>query len=320
MKISKKSHRRKKTVTLWGALAICCVLSGCGGGKTEETRPQTETEETTGRSDEGAQTSRAETDEADANTEDTAAEVIKTEQEVQPGLRVEIGKVSRRQIKNTDNALLLDCKMQSIQVVIPGNQEAEDLINQFFADRQAAFEDTAEVYQSMAIRSMAASAMETEGGPTENWTGYRLGQTYSVKRVDAQMISIVEDWYTDTGGAHPDAVRVAYNFDTQTGRRMTLSDVASDLDEIRMKSVEYLGELFLEPEWTDKLLPDYRNHLEDILTDSTWYTDEAGFHMICNEYIITPHAAGILEFLLPYEEVDVVAGAYQPGAMGGQSE
>ncbi len=317
MKTSKKSDRRKRVSALWGVLLICCVLSGCGGRKTQEAVPDSETTETEGIPGSGTQSGETDADGADVRPEDTAAAEIREEQAVETGLRVETGRFSRRQLKTTDNMLLLECKMQSIRVVIPGNQEAEDLINQFFTDRQAAFEDTVEAY-----RSMAASDLEAEraNGLAENWTGYGLGQEYTIRRVDEQMISIVEDCYTYTGGAHPDAVRVAYNFDTQTGKRMSLADVASDLDEIRIKSMEYLGEMFLQPEWTDKLFPDYRNHLEDILTDGTWYTDETGFHIICNEYMITPHAAGILEFLLPYEEVDVVAGPYQPGATGDQSE
>lgn len=316
----KKKNGYKRFIYFSSMLLVLCMLSGCGKEqeKTEEEINQDDVSVTESEAS-GETAADGQTDQ-DADTETEAAQETESENmgETPDGIRAEIGRVSKRQYKNTSNVLILNSTTREIQVRIPGNQEAEDKINLFFADRKAAYEDTVEEYRDMAVSDLE---MRTEEGLTEGWAGYELGLDYEVKRADERMISIVENGYEYTGGAHPNAMRVAYNFNAQTGERMTLADVASDLDEIRMKSMAYLGELLEEPEWSELLFSDYRNHLEDILTDSTWYTDQEGFHIICNEYIITPHSAGILEFLLPYDEVDVVAEQFQPdGVRDDQSE
>ncbi len=229
------------------------------------------------------------------------------------GIRVELSRVSERQMKNTDNMLLLRNRSQSVSVVIPGNQEAEDAINGFFADRWLSYGDTVVQYREAALATLAASRPEGAAEDTKgDWTGFELGLSYRVARADEQMISIVEDSYEYTGGAHRNSVRVAYNFDTRTGKRLTLADAASDLDEIRAESVRYMGEQIQKPEWEISVYDDYANHLEDVLTDGTWYTDAEGFHIICNASVIAGRAAGTLEFLLPYDEVDVIAEQYLP--------
>ncbi len=301
----KQKNRYKRLLYFGSMLLALCMLSGCGK---EQEKAEADQQGGSGMESEESQAEGQTDQEADAGTEeDQGAEGM---EEIPDGIRVETGRVSERQYKNTENVLILGSTTKEIRVRIPGNQEAEDKINLFFADREAAYEDTVEEYRDMAVSDLE---MRTAEGLEEGWAGYELGLDYEVKRADEQMISIVENGYEYTGGAHPNAVRVAYNFNTQTGERMTLADVASDLDELRTKSMAYLGEALEEPEWSELLFSDYRNHLEDILTDSTWYTDREGFYIICNEYIITPHSAGILEFLLPYDEVDVVAGQFQPG-------
>ena len=36
----------------------------------------------------------------------------------------------------------------------------------------------------------------------------------------------------------------------------------------------------------------------------TGYLGDDGFHIIVNEYIISPHAAGIMDFVIPYGKAD----------------
>lgn len=281
------------------ACMICAAMMSAGCGKKSEVpENQGVEQETEGvQADAGA----AESEAAQAQTE--------TEEEISGDVEVQVTEEEEETLTNDEGTVLLVVNSSSVQVTIPGNEEAEKAVNQFFADLQTSYGDTVTEYQDMAQEELA---MREEEDLMDSWNGYELGREYTVMRADEQMISIVEISYEYTGGAHPNSVQVAYNFDTQTGARMTLEDVASDLDEIRTESVKYLGEMLPESEYAEELFDDYADHLEDILTDSTWYTDEKGFHIICNEYIITPHSAGILDFLLPYDQVDVVAEKYIP--------
>lgn len=304
------------------ALSVMLTLSGCG--RKEDAAEETEEIQAAGQDQAGDGQTGPE-------TEENVAE--ETEEEIPEVLEAVVSETSVQEIATTDNVILLRSSVQDVRVTIPGNAEAAEQINQFFADRKAAFADTTEEYRKIAQEdweeraAMSAAQEEAEapgeGQETEtaadtgaeeavSWQSYELGVSFCVKRVDERLISIVEDSFEYTGGAHPNSVRVAYNFDTQTGERLKLEDVASDLDEIRTESTQYLGDMFQDEKWQEVLFSDYKNHLEDILTDSTWYTDEEGFHIICNEYIITPHSEGILDFLLPYDEVDVIAEGYKP--------
>ena len=51
---------------------------------------------------------------------------------------------------------------------------------------------------------------------------------------------------------------------------------------------------------------------KDILTEDTWYFSDQGLVIISNEYIITPHAVGILEFTIPYNELTFIKPCYLP--------
>lgn len=273
------------------------LCTGCGKGKTPEgENPAAESE-----------VNMAETEVLEETAEET--------EEPADEMSVEVSEETQEQFTNDNGELLLTSTVNNVSVHLPGNQEAETSVNSFFTDRSASYEDTIREYCDMAQEELT---WRGEEGLSEDWEGYGLGRTYSVVRADEKMICILETSYEYTGGAHPNSACVAYNFDTGSGARLTLADVADDLDEIQNQSVEYLRETLPESEYADLLFDDYGNHLEDILTDATWYTDENGFHIICNEYIITPHAAGILDFVLPYEKT-AVSEKYIP-EQGGAAE
>jgi len=286
---------------------VVLLLAGCGGK--QESPESVGESEAVSESDQAGETMAQESGQEEGGQQETEQQT-QEEQEENTGVpTAEVGKKRETELKNERNVVLLRTSSSTISVTIPGNQEAEDAVNAFFADREASWKDTVLEYRDMAKEDLA---MFEEQEMADGWHGYEMGKTYTVMRADEQMISIVEDSYEYTGGAHPNSVRVAYNFDTKTGQRMGLKDVASDLDEIRTESTRYLGEMLPQSEYAGELFEDYASHLDDILTDGTWYTDEAGFHIICNEYIITPHSSGILDFVLPYGEVDVVRSDYIP--------
>ena len=289
----KKEKSSLRYITMFAVVLTTAALAcaGCGKGET----PEGETPAPAEAVDDTLETESG---------EETAAET----QEPQEEFSVEVSEETEEQFKNDDGELLLTSTVNSVSVRIPDNQEAEDAVCTFFSDLSSAYDDTIEEYLGMAQEELS---WRKEEGLTEGWNGYGLGRAYSVARADEKMICIVETSYEYTGGAHPNSARVAYNFDTGSGARLALADITDDPDGLLAECAEYLREMLPESEYADMLFDDYANHLEDILTDATWYTDENGFHIICNEYIITPHAAGILDFVLLYEDV-AVAGRYLP--------
>ena len=69
-----------------------------------------------------------------------------------------------------------------------------------------------------------------------------------------------------------------------------------------MKDEKYEGMFF----------DDYEKDVPTILDDNTWYLSDEGFVVICNEYIVSPHAAGIMEFTIPYGDFTELSDQYKP--------
>lgn len=293
-----KSNLYRTTMLVAVLAASVFACAGCGRGETPE----------------GENPVQEESVDTAAETE-AAEETTKETEEIPEEISAEVSEETQKRFTDDAGRILLTSTSNSVSVRLPGNQEAETAVNSFFADLSAAYEDTIGEYRDMAQEDLT---WREEAGLAEDWDGYGLGRTYSVIRADEKMLSVLESSYEYTGGAHPNSACVAYNFDTATGKRLALADITDDLDGLREECVESIRGALADSESADMLFDDYENHLEDILTDATWYTGEDGFHIICNEYIITPHAAGILDFVLPYEEMTTLSEKYIPEQSGAE--
>lgn len=208
-----------------------------------------------------------------------------------------------------DEVTLLTKEVNDISVRIPENEHAQESINAFFQERNEAWETTVGLYTEVIEDSYLAWE---ESDDDEDWETQEIGRLYELKRLDDQMLCVVENTFVKKGSDQESHVRVSYNFDTWTGKRLSLEEAASHLDEIRTESLAYIGEMLQNEKYEGVLKNNYTEYLEDMLTDATWYTDEKGMYVICNEDIIAPVKAGIIEFFLPYDEVDVIDEVYQP--------
>lgn len=70
----------------------------------------------------------------------------------------------------------------------------------------------------------------------ESDPGYFYGYTnkieYLVQRADSLVLSVRSEWDSYTGGAHPNYGTGCYNYDTETGKELSLSDVITDVSQI----------------------------------------------------------------------------------------
>ena len=187
-------------------------------------------------------------------------------------------------------------------VVISDNEEAAANINEYVASY-----DLLGISVDNALE-WAEADYEVRG--KENWYGYVLDTKFSSARTDDSVISFVILAYSDMGGAHPNAVSAGLNFNPESGERLTLADVAID----EQKAVQAINEFILEEtkkEEGEMFFEGYEENIKDILTEDTWYLAEDGMHIIGNEYIISPHAAGILDFVIPYDKADFLKEEYR---------
>ena len=67
---------------------------------------------------------------------------------------------------------------------------------------------------------------------------------------------------------------------------------------------KHILEVITQDPYKDALLDDYESFVPDILTEEVFYLGENGLMIICNPYMVTVYAAGVIEVEVPYEELD----------------
>lgn len=212
-----------------------------------------------------------------------------------------------REEKDANGNLLLTITGNMPIITIKNNEAATQKIKEYYDEKQKKLEEKVNEYIKYATDNY--TLLNTD--QVQYWMGYELGETYESARVDNAVISMVEESYEYAGGAHPNTTRSAQNFDTQTGQHLTLNDVLTDVS----KGTEFINNYLLEKMKESKddvgFFEDYESSVKDILTDETWYLNDEGFVVISNPYIVSPYAAGIQEYVIPYSEFPYLAEKYQ---------
>lgn len=237
----------------------------------------------------------------DISGNEKAGDSVENEETVKGGglyIRLEEGS---DEYKTEDGTVLLTVN-SAWPVVTADNEEAAGKINEYVKSF-----DPLGISVDSALE-WAEADYETWG--KDNWFGYVLDTKFSSVRTDDSVISFFILAYSDMGGAHPNAVSAGLNFNPESGERLTLADVAMN----EQTAVEAINKFILEETKKDEegmFFEGYEENIKDILTEDTWYLAEDGMHIIGNEYIISPHAAGILDFVIPYEEADFLKEEYR---------
>lgn len=115
--------------------------------------------------------------------------------------------------EDPDTEITASNENTDIKVTVEDQQSADtyELAQEAWGDMQAFLED---------------SDWETTGSL------YAIEDTISMKRGDDRIFSYVTTDYSYLGGAHPNFVYNGYNYDTKTGKRLTLRDVTEDYDSL----------------------------------------------------------------------------------------
>lgn len=279
------------------AVLILCVLAmtGCKKEETPENAGEVRKAELSG-----------------GEQQETAAPQEKEPEQAGISVRME---EATKEHQAEDGTLLLTVHTSWPTVTIPGNAAAETAINQYVKERT--FNDGGQKANSLLGPSPEEALQWAEEDyklrGKENWHGYELGIEYAVERADDAVISFAVQNYSYMGGAHPNTTLTGLNFSTKTRARLTLADVTTD-EQAAVKAINQriLAQVEKEAAADEGMFfADYKENIGSILTEDTWYLAKDGMHVIGNTYIISPHAAGILDFFIPYKEADFLKPEYR---------
>jgi hypothetical protein len=184
-------------------------------------------------------------------------------------------------------------------VSIIDNIAATNLINASLASEYDSFIAKLDDYVSLAANEYNAYV----AGKSSFWNSYYLARNIAVARSDTKVISIVysDDFYL--GGAHGGTTIFAANYDAETGKTLTLADLAEDKQALIDYIVPYLLWLTQKPGFADGLSWADEDTFKSIVQDGNWYLSENGLVIICNEYTIGPYVIGSFNLEIPYADL-----------------
>ena len=208
-----------------------------------------------------------------------------------------------------------------VRVVSEDPETPEGLVNAL-----AEYSDSQTAYAEEQMTDFL-SWLEEEPAPEEDdYMQYFLKHDLSVTRADTRVISFCDFQSSFTGGAHPNSWYETRNYDSLTGRLLSLQDVLKDPDSLP----ELLEEVLKEDIYPEAFLyDDLAAAIRDEMEMSGTYTDEAtgeeaeilpgpdftlSYDSITfwfSPYEITSHAAGAVSETLRFEDYpDLVKEEY----------
>lgn len=209
--------------------------------------------------------------------------------------------------------------IQSLQLWMPDPDVANKVIIDFGA-KQDKFIEAADAIKNIALQNNA-------NGNSEQYFYHAL---YDHVRMDENILSLAGAAVQNSGGIHPDYIRIYANYSMVTGDFLTLgsilthADRADDLCQLLIEAIDNVkADYGIWDEYEDFI----RSRFEgDISNDSSWYFSSEGLCFSFSPYEIAPYASGVISVTIPYEKLtDIIEGEYFPverdnasGALVGQ--
>lgn len=132
----------------------------------------------------------------------------------------------------------------------------------------------------------------------------------SVLRADDDMCVFLVNTYIYLGGAHGSYSTEAICFDAKSGARLTIGGLSPNEEDLRAKLLSEMLRLAKEDRdgyYSDRISltdpADYEAAFQALIRDGSWYPDEDGFHLFSELYELGPYAAGITDFVIPYDSL-----------------
>lgn len=161
--------------------------------------------------------------------------------------------------------------------------------------------------------SYAHDELENNGQYFETYTA---NERVFTRRADSKVLSLLYCGDTYSGGAHGYYYCWGETLDTQTGAKLNLSDVVTDLSSLSSCVSEQMNKY-----WSDlELFTDMDSYFQDTEEENiSWTLDYNGITIYFNPYDIAAYASGAQVVTLSYEEYpNLVKEEYKtvPGSYG----
>lgn len=289
----------KKKAALILVAFLAAGVTGCTSNRTQpEQEPDSEV------TTEAVENTESDSEENSSETQEEKTEDTESTEEESAESRVTISYEALPNDRTLeDGTIIVSAFYQRPTVTVEGNEDAAAAIKQEFDSDEEAFYIRGDELET------EAKAYFTEG-TGEVIVPYANEVKYTDKRADGRIISFERSNYSNLGGVHGNTYVSGLNFDTRTGARLTLDDIAEDKESFLAAAKEYVLLLCESDAYKNRLMPGYEDYLNDILQDDLWYLDEEGITFIANTDTLAAYAEGTLQFTVPYENLNGLKAEY----------
>ena len=188
--------------------------------------------------------------------------------------------------------------VMSVEYLFPGITRAEQVPAwQKIQDYYAA-EGMAYLNDAADLAGYAAGDYEVAKAMGEDFLPYGESMSYRISLQTEDLASIVRSYYANsvTGAAHPSNFQFSETFDLTTGEKLTLDDCFTDAAAGRTRVLDLLAQKGGDAGYS-------RESLEAELNDAYFYLSDEGMVIYYQPDTLAPYAAGLLEFTLPYADL-----------------
>ena len=244
-----------------------------------------------------------------------AEPAAQTETRSAHGLIVSIKRSTKQAYDPQDGSkLILTFSYDTPTVYIEGGEAAADAINEQTALMEDAFytgNGYGTGYNDMLTMAEDNYNYFVSNGIEGDMLELANSRTVSVERMDGQVLSLLYNDYTFTGGAHGFYGDTGCSFDVETGSLLSLEDLSSDYDAL----ASFLTDTMVNAVENDSELAQridlglfeegtgYAEILAPLLRQGSWYFDSQGLVIFSSLYEISSYAAGPIFFHIPYAEL-----------------
>ena len=301
--------KRKTFRTLAIVFAAALALSGCGGTTAEEPK------EAAASAASDVENTEEESDTVESEETEEAAE--ETEEEDTSGEETGSSEGTGPQYTVLDESFDTGTEysygdFQRVEIIDDSHPALKEAVADYYDNARKDFEKICERNTEDAVRENEEAKASGEEDPYTAYYSYYVSA--EVKRADEKLFSICVSEYSFTGGAHGTSYNYGVNFDTETGEILSeknIGDVRSSLEDFVIKTIEGSGD-----DAKEMLFPEYRENVDSILSgdmdDIAYWFDDARMIVAFQQYDIAPYASGILEFGVPYSDLQGFNEKYLP--------
>ncbi len=270
-----KTLKRIVAFALVGAMAFNVV--GCGK-KTDSSDAATEQEVTT---------------EAEATVEDTTEEATTEVAEVKP-IKVQIEHRYESEWNDSNEKQLLDSELQYAYIEDDACPKLKESVKK---DYELLYKEDKKTNSNL----LDSAKKDKADRP------YANSNSITIKRADTKVLSYVNTFYSDMGGAHGYSGNTCFNYNSETGEKIALSDVCKSEDKLIEKIQNTLFKTYKNMAADDfSMLDSYFENVNfDAKPDESGFIfsiENAGVTFYFNPYDIAPYAAGNFAVYIPFDE------------------